>query len=79
MSRVKQTSRNGLKRKRDEDDNTTQVTMQTATSPAISGNMHRKHTATSIITKTAPSNLEDVNEAIGRMDNSLLADYFAKQ
>jgi hypothetical protein len=82
MSRAKQTSPDALKRKRDENENTvTQATKKTATSPSLPEDGDEKHNTTSDPTKNAQrsSKMEDVNEAIGHMDNSLLADHFAKQ
>jgi hypothetical protein len=82
MSRVKQTSRNALKRKRDEDDQTaTAVTKKTATSPSLLEDADERHDGTINITKNAlrSSKIEGVNDAIGYMDSSLLADHFAQQ
>jgi protein CMS1 len=79
MSRTKRKSRDGLKRKRgDKDDINAPATKKAATSPT---EVDEK----SGTTKQEPGKLNrlldvlDIDEAIGHMDNSLLADHFAKQ
>jgi hypothetical protein len=82
MPRPRQTSRNLLKRKRNENDTTTsQISKKPATSPFLREDVDEKQNATSNIRKNAGrlSKMEDVDEAIGHMDSSLLADHFAKQ
>jgi len=81
MPRIKQTQHNVLKRKRDEKgDITTHVTGEIET-PSRKEDADAKHHTISHATKEAPrsSEVEDANEAIGHMDNSLLSDHFAKQ
>jgi protein CMS1 len=82
MSRTKQSSSDGLKRKRDDkDDISTLATKPAATSPSLSAKIDEKNGTT----KQARRKLNkipdvlDIDEAIGHMDNSLLADHFAKQ
>jgi protein CMS1 len=82
MSQTKQSSSNGLKRKRDDKhDISTLATKKGATSPSPSAGIDEKDGTI----KQAPRKLNklpdvlDIDEAIGHMDNSLLADHFAKQ
>lgn len=82
MSEARRTSRKALKRKRDENDTmSTQGTKNAATSLYRRGVADEDDNATSNIKAIAPpsSKTEEVNEAIGHMDNGLLADHFAKQ
>jgi hypothetical protein len=82
MPRARQTSGNSLKRKRDENETTTpQISKKPATSLFLPEDVDEKDNATSNITKSAGrlSKMEDIDEAIGHMDSSLLADHFAKQ
>jgi protein CMS1 len=83
MARTKEKSRDGLKRKRDDKhDISTLATKKAATSPSSpSAEIDEKNDTT----KQGPRKLNrlpeaiDIDEAIGYMDNSLLADHFAKQ
>jgi hypothetical protein len=82
MSEAKRTLRKALKRKRDENDTTaTQGTKKAAASPSRPEAADEENNASSNIKATAPrsSKMEEVNEAIGHMDNGFLADHFAKQ
>lgn len=82
MSRAKQISRNAPKRKRDEDEHTSpKVTKKITTSPSPLEDADERDNATITVAKDAQlsSKIKDVNNAIGYMDNSLLADHFAQQ
>jgi len=82
MARTKQKSSDDLKRKRDDkEDISTLATKKAATSPSLSTEIDKRNGTT----KRGPRKLNkppdtiDIDEAIGHMDNSLLADHFAKQ
>jgi hypothetical protein len=82
MARTKQKSSDDLKRKRDDkEDISTLATKKAATSPSLSTEIDEKNGTT----KRGPRKLNkppdtiDIDEAIGHMDNNLLADHFVKQ
>jgi protein CMS1 len=82
MSPTKQRSSNDLKRKRDDkDDIGRPVTKKATTSPSLSAEIDEKNGKTNRGPRKLdrPSDALDIDEAIGHMDNSLLADHFAKQ
>ena len=69
-----------MKRKRSRNEDITTPASQKIALPSFPKDGGVEHDTVSHATKRAPrsSKIEDVNEAIGRMDKSLLSDHFAK-